>query len=144
MAKYVLDTNIYISRLADKVPTLRTLYTSSVVLFERMTAAPNQREYNQYLALWRVALKEGTLLVPTEADWKKASLISFQLALQIRAQAGGNAPKQLAGKKQQVALDCLLAASAAREGVEVWTTNDSDFLRIQPFFKNLTVTIITP
>jgi predicted nucleic acid-binding protein len=137
--KFVYDTNIYISRLAEMLPPLKTLYASSVVLLERMTAANNRSEYNSHLAAWQKAQKEKLLLVPTAEDWKKAGQISYNLAQERKQQAGGKSPKLTAKVKQEIALDCLLAVTAARQGVMVITTNSADFEAIKRHCRNLKI-----
>jgi predicted nucleic acid-binding protein len=122
--KYVYDTNIYISKLAEKMPPLKTLYASSVVLFERMTSANNRVEYNKHLGAWQQAEKDKLLIVPNREDWKQAGQISHLLAQERKQQAGGKSPKLSSKLKQEIALDCLIAVSAAREGVTVVTTNE--------------------
>jgi predicted nucleic acid-binding protein len=140
--KYVFDTNIYISKFAETIPPLKTLYASSVVLFERMTAANNRHEYNSHISAWQKAEKEKLLLVPSVEDWKKAGQISHNLAQERKQQAGGKAPKLTAKIKQEIALDCLLAVNASRKGVTVITTNASDFEAIKRFCPKLELLIV--
>lgn len=80
MPKFVFDTNILISRLADKLRSYKTLYVSAVVLHERMTAANDLGEYRSYLATWQKAQKEKLLLVPAMEDWQTATRIAYALA----------------------------------------------------------------
>lgn len=137
MPKYVYDTSIYISKLADRIPPLKTLYASSVVLFERMTSANNRSEYNSHLGAWQQAERDKLLIVPNREDWKQAGQISYRLAQERKQEAGGKSPKRTAKVKQEIALDCLIAVSAAREGVTVVTTNAGDFEAIKRHCKNL-------
>jgi predicted nucleic acid-binding protein len=140
--KFVYDTNIYISKLAEKMPPLKTLYDSSVVLFERMTSANNRGEYNKHLGAWQQAEKDKLLIIPNREDWKLAGQISYLLAQERKAQAGGKSPKLSSKVKQEIALDCLIAVSAAREGVTVVTTNNADFDAIKRHCKNLQVMVM--
>ena len=80
MPKFVFDTNILISRQADNLRTYKTLYVSTIVLHERMTAANDIGEYRSYLATWQKAQKENLLLIPTLEDWLTATRISYALA----------------------------------------------------------------
>lgn len=134
--KYVLDTNIIQGKAfaTDKLPT--RLYHSTVVLSEIMTAANDTKELRAYQRLWKEASRDGLLLVPTEQDWQDASRILFLLAQERKQQAGGKSPKHPPVAKQEIALDCLLAMSAYREGVIV-ITNDKDFTAIQRCRKGL-------
>src|SRR5262249_39142871 len=97
------------------------------------------RERRAYEASWRVSKKSGLLIVPTEEDWLKASQISFTLAQQRKQQSGGKSPRLTSKVKQEIAMDCLLAVSAARKGVIVLTRNRHDFDYIKRHCKNLLV-----
>ena len=112
------------------------MYVSAVVLSELMTAANDTKELKGYQESWKVAAENSLLLVPTEQDWQDASRILFLLAQERKQQAGGKAPKRAPVAKQEIALDCLLAISAHREGVIV-ITNDHDFGAIQRYCKML-------
>src|SRR5215468_5184856 len=93
MPKYVFDTNVLISKLSERIEAFETLYVSSIVIFERMTAAYDISEYRSYLKAYNKARKANLLLVPTVEDWLEASSISYRLAQERRAQSGGKAPK---------------------------------------------------
>jgi predicted nucleic acid-binding protein len=80
--------------------------------------------------------------VPNPEDWMTASRIAYALAQERKHQAGGQAPKQTAKVKQEIAFDCLLAASAAREGVTVVTLDRNDFQAIRRHCKNLSLIIV--
>jgi len=139
VAKYIFDTNLVISKSYDPYNLPETTYASSVVIFELMTACNDLRERRAYEAIWRETKKAGLLIVPTEEDWLTASRISFALARERKQQAGGKAPKLTAKAKQEIAMDCLLAVSAAREGITVLTNNRHDFDAIKRHLKRLTV-----
>lgn len=144
MPKYILDTNLIISRKFDPDRTPETTYYSSIVFFELMTACNNLREYRLYQAAWREAEKSKRLIVPTEEDWLKATRISYSLAQERKQQSGGKAPKLTSKAKQEIAMDCLLAVSAAREDVIVLTLNKHDFDSIKRHCKNLKVQLYPP
>ena len=134
--KYVLDTNIIQSKAVAQGDLPSKVYASTVVLSELMTAANDTKELKAYQQWWKAAAKAGLLLVPTEQDWQDASRILFLLAQERKQQAGGKAPKRAPVAKQEIALDCLLAMSAHREGVIV-ITNDKDFGAIQRYRQGL-------
>jgi predicted nucleic acid-binding protein len=137
--KYVFDTNLVISKVYDPYNLPETTYVSSVVIFELMTSCNNLRERRAYEASWRDMKKAGLLLVPTEDDWLLSSKISFALAQERKQQSGGQSPKLSSKVKQEIAMDCLLALSATREGVTVLTLNRHDFDYIKRHCKNLQV-----
>jgi predicted nucleic acid-binding protein len=139
MAKFVLDTNLYISKRFTPNNLPETTYYSSVVLFELMTACNDMREFRAYQMVWNIADKEGLLIVPNEKDWLQASRISFNLSQERKQQSGGKAPKLSAKVKQEILVDCLLAASAAREGIILLTLNHKDFDYIKRYCKSLLV-----
>ena len=134
--KYVLDTNIIQSKAITPGDLPSKLYVSAVVLSELMTAANDVKELKVYQQAWKATRGAGILFVPTEVDWQDASRILYLLAQERKQQAGGKSPKRLPLAKQEVALDCLLAMSASREGVII-ITNDKDFWAIQRFRKGL-------
>jgi predicted nucleic acid-binding protein len=139
MPKYVFDTNLVISRVYDPYKLPETTYASSVVFFELMTACNDLRERRAYEASWRETKKSELLIIPTEEDWLTASRISFALAQERKQQSGGRAPKLTSKAKQDIAMDCLLAVSAAREGVIVLTRDKNDFDAIRRHCRNLKV-----
>ncbi len=141
MPKYILDTNLIISRKFDPQNSPETTYYSSIVLFELMTACNDWKELRSYQAVWKITKKAGLLIVPTAEDWLTASRSSFALAQERKQQAGagGKAPKLSSKVKQEIAMDCLLAVSATREGITVLTNNRHDFDAIRRQLKRLTV-----
>jgi predicted nucleic acid-binding protein len=139
MAKFVLDTNLYISKRFTPNNLPETTYYSSVVLFELMTACNDLREFRAYQLVWNLAEKDGLLIVPNEKDWLRASRISFNLSQERKQQSGGKAPKLSSKVKQEILMDCLLAVSVAREGAVLLTLNHKDFDYIRRHCKNLQV-----
>lgn len=136
MPKYVLDTNVVQRKDFDPDVLPAQTYASSVVLFELMNACNDVKELKAYQRACQQADKNGLLLMPTRIDWLEAGRISYLLAQERKQQAGGKAPKRAATAKQEIAMDCLLAMSAHREGVTV-ITNDKDFWAIQRYRKGL-------
>jgi predicted nucleic acid-binding protein len=137
--KYLFDTNLVKSKAYDPKKLPETTYASSVVLFELMTSCNDMRERRAYEASWRDSKKDGVLIIPNEEDWLAASKISFTLAQERKQQAGGNSPKLSSKIKQEIALDCLIAISAARNGIIVLTLNKKDFEYIKRHCKDLEV-----
>lgn len=139
MAKFVLDINLYISKRfkPDNLP--ETTCYSSVVLFELMAGCNDLREFRAYQMVWKIAEKDGLLIVPTEQDWLQASRISFHLSQERKQQAGGKAPKLSSKVKQEILMDCLLAVSSSREDAILLTLNHKDFDYIRRHCKNLQV-----
>jgi predicted nucleic acid-binding protein len=137
--KYVFDTNLIISKQYDPYRLPETTFYSSVVFFELMTSSNDLRERRLLEASWRDAKKDGVILVPTEEDWLAASKISFALAQDRKQEAGGKSKRLSSKIKQEIVMDCLLAVSAAREGVIVLTLNKEDFDYIKRHCKSLQV-----
>src|SRR5262245_26351041 len=104
-----------------------------------MTASNDLKEFRSYHGVWNEAKKKKRLIVPTETDWLTATRISYMLAQERKHQTGGKAPCLTSKVKQEIAMDCLLAVSAAREGVIVLTLNKQDFDAIKRHCKNLQV-----
>ena len=125
MPRYTFDTNIIKGYKVEQLP--ENFYMSSVVLSELMTGAVDKSEFDGYQETWRRHAKDGTLIIPTEANW---------LAQERRRKGGGKAPRWTPSAKQELAMDALIATSARREGVTV-VTNDTDFDAIQYYCKTL-------
>lgn len=136
MPKFLPDTNIFQSKVfaREKLPT--PLYFSSVVFNELMTACNDTKELKAYQKAWKENAGDGFLIVPTESDWLEAGRIQFLLAQERKKDAGGKSPKRTAKIKQEIALDCLIAVSCARENVTV-ITSDGDFWEIRRYLKKL-------
>ncbi len=132
-AIYLLDTNIVAERRARSVSPRE--YVSAVVLTELMAAA-DAEEFKLYQAVWRVHEQDGTLILPTVEDWQPAARILHLLTQSRKKKAQGKSPRRTPTAKQELALDVLIAVSAAREGVTV-VTNDSDFEAIRYYHKKL-------
>lgn len=136
MPKLLPDTNIIQSKVfATRKPPSR-LYYSSVVFSELMSACNDRKELKSYQTAWHLADKNELLIVPTKEDWLEAGRIQFRLAQERKKDAGGKSPKRAAKVKQELALDCLIAVSCAREGITI-ITNDNDFWAIGRYLKRL-------
>ena len=135
MPKFLLDTNILQAKIAEEnLP--KPIYVSAIVLSEMMTACNDTKELRAYQLVWKTARANRRLIVPTESDWLGASRIQFLLAQERKTNAGGKAPKRPAKVKQELALDCLIAVSCAREDITV-ITNDGDFEAIRRYLKKM-------
>ena len=78
----------------------------------------------------------GKLIVPAVEDWATVARLLHLLAQDRKKKARGKSPRRTPTAKQELALDVLIAVSAAREGVTV-VTNDSDFEAIRYYHKKL-------
>jgi predicted nucleic acid-binding protein len=134
--KSLFDTNIVQSKAFLTFSDHRKICFSSVVFCELMTACNDRKELKEYQSAWKSAREEDILIVPTEEDWLVAARIQFILAQERKQDAGGKSLKRSAKVKQELAMDCLIAASACREKVAV-ITNDNDFFAIQRHLKGL-------
>jgi predicted nucleic acid-binding protein len=134
MPRYTFDTNIIKGYKVERLPD--NFYMSAVVLSELMTGAVDKSEVDGYQETWRRHAKDGTLIIPVEADWLMVGKVLYWLAQERRKKAGGKAPRWAPSAKQELAMDALIATSARREGVTV-VTNDTDFDAIQYYCKTL-------
>jgi predicted nucleic acid-binding protein len=136
--RFLVDTNIIQGKsfFGKKLPT--PLCFSVVVFTELMTACNDTKELKQYQKAWRDSVKENILIVPTENDWLEAARIQYLLAQDRKKYAGGKSPRRSARVKQEVALDCLIAVSCAREKITV-LTSDGDFRAIGHYLKKLKI-----
>lgn len=136
MDKFLTDTNIIEGKAFSENELPAPLYFSSVVFSELMTACNDTKELKRYQKAWKDVSEENFLVVPTESDWLEASRIQFYLSQERKKDAGGKSPRRTAKVKQELALDCLIAVSCARENITV-VTNDNDFWAIRRFLKKL-------
>ena len=136
MSLFLPDTNIIQSKDFSFEELYKPLCFSAVVFTELMTACNDTKELKAYQKGWKDALADGVLIVPTTDDWLEAGRIQFLLAQERKKDAGGKSPRRKASVKQEIALDCLIAVSAARENITV-ITNDGDFREIGRYLKKL-------
>jgi predicted nucleic acid-binding protein len=134
--KYTFDTNIITGYKHEELP--KKFYMSAVVLSELMTAAVGKSEFDAYVATWESHNRDGTLIVPTVADWLMASKALYRIAQNRKAAAGGKAPRWPPAAKQEVTMDALLASCARRERVVV-VTDDKDYVSIQHYCAGLVI-----
>jgi predicted nucleic acid-binding protein len=130
VAKYLLDTNIYIAATRDDTWNAELeaflwswtpfIFISSVVAGELLTGAVRpeleRRTYSEFIA----PLEEtDRLITPTHAAWTRAGRIIAKLIRAKRLGADG-VPKSFFN-------DCLIATSARDHGCTIITQNTKDF-----------------
>lgn len=130
MARYVLDTNVYIHaiRSADARAELAGwqramaphIYQHAVVVSELVVGARDAATWSRWYERWVLpAERVGRVLVPGYATWLRASKIISRLSGMGRIGPGRVKPGFYN--------DCLLAASAREHGHVVVTHNQGDF-----------------
>lgn len=133
MAKYVLDTNIYIRALRDRASRdelarwqrlmAPRLYQHSVVAAEILVGARDQRTFERWHAAWVApAERVRRVITPSRSGWIEAARILTRL---VEARQLPPAPV-----KPGFFNDCLIATSAIEHGFTVITYNTDDFKRI--------------
>ncbi len=135
MAEYLFDTNIVAERSLAALP--QRAHVSAIVLTEMMAAA-DADEFKVYQITWQRQAKAGRLIVPVVDDWPLVARILHLLTQDRKKKAGGKSPRRTPTAKQELAMDVLIAVSAARAGVTV-VTNDSDFEAIRYYYKKLKI-----
>jgi predicted nucleic acid-binding protein len=136
--KYVFDTRLIISGNYDPRRLPETTCVSSVVQYELMQTIQDRSERKAYGLAWDKMQEAGLTVVPSDEDLLAAR--NIQLALeQERQQADGKLPGLSPKKRQEMAIDCLLAVTAARQGVIILALNRQDFDYLKPYCKNLQV-----
>ena len=128
----LLDSSIYISAMrvgGDAALLLRRwarespLWLSSVVLEELYAGA--EAEGSRVLEkLERDFEKANRVLTPNAGDWTRAGRVLARLGRKYGYERIGQA---------RLTNDALIATSAARTGITVFTANPRDFLRLAEF-----------
>lgn len=139
MPKYVFDTRLMISPNYDPYQLPETTCLSSVVYYEFMNTCKDRNERQAYGLAWRNMEEAGLLVIPSDEDMIEANRISAELIRECIHPSGDKVAKLSAKVKQEIALDCLLAVTAAREGVIILALHEQDFDYIKPYCKNLRV-----
>jgi predicted nucleic acid-binding protein len=138
MAGILFDTSIYIAALRQgetAILNLRwarrardgnshPLWLSAVVLSELLVGARDNRSRRQLLEMEKVFTKLQRILVPMQSDWT--------LTGQVLARVGEKYGYEQIGRAR-LTNDALIAISAARHGITVWTNNAEDFKKIVEF-----------
>jgi predicted nucleic acid-binding protein len=113
------DAGLLVRRWARESP----LWLSSVVL-EELYAGSNPNDYRVLEKLERDFERARRVLIPNLSDWIHAGKILARLAQKYGYERIGQA---------RLTNDALIAASAARTGFTVLTTNQRDFARLAEF-----------
>ena len=138
MAGIVFDTSVYISALRKGDASLFSvrratragdqftspLWLSAVVLEELYAGAQDPRMKKLCARLEKSFEKVGRLLVPVGSDWTACGQILSQIGQKYGYEQIGRA---------RMTNDTLIAVSAARSGLTIFTTNAADFRRIAEF-----------
>jgi predicted nucleic acid-binding protein len=132
MQKVLHDTSLYVHAFRNKnVPFLVArsmapsvpVYMSSVVL-EELYAGSDQRDRREIEHIEREFDRLNRVVVPNLTDWTKTGKVLSLIASKYGYEAIGQA---------RLTNDTLIAVSASRLGVRVFTTNEKDFSRIAEF-----------
>jgi predicted nucleic acid-binding protein len=113
------DAALVLTRWALESP----LWLSSVVL-EELYAGANPNDHRMIEKLQRDFEKAGRVLTPNLNDWANAGKILARLARKYGYERIGQA---------RLTNDALIATSASRTGVVVFTINERDFAHLAEF-----------
>lgn len=128
----LFDSSIYISalRMGGKASVVlqrwaqeTPLWLSSVVL-EELYAGANAHDFRILDKLGRDFERAGRILVPNLSDWIDTGKILARLARKYGYERIGQA---------RLTNDALIATSAARTGITLFTANQRDFARLAEF-----------
>ncbi len=132
MRPALLDTSIYVSALRrghDATLALRRfasgapLWLSAVVLQE-LYAGTSDRDRPVIERMERHFDAANRILVPNLGDWTQTGRILARLAVKYHYEPTG---------RVRLTNDALIAMSAGRTGIRVFTTNARDFSRLAEF-----------
>ena len=130
--KVLFDSSIYIRSLRDEgeagLALLRWLgpapiWGSSVVL-EELYAGVSSRDHRIVEKIELEFERVNRMLVPNQRDWNRAGHLLNRIANKYGYESIG---------RSRLTNDAVIAASAARSGVEVITSNARDFSRLAEF-----------
>ena len=132
MRPILFDTSVYISALRqghDSILALRRLTPDaplwlSAVVLEELYAGVGDRDRPVIERLERDMNKINRLLVPNLGDWTQAGKILYRLAAKYHFERIGQG---------RLTNDALIAMSAGRLGIRVFTTNARDFSKLAEF-----------
>ena len=132
MRPALFDTSVYISALwqgHDAILALRRLTPDaplwlSAVVLEELYAGVGDRDRPVIERLERDMNKINRLLVPNLGDWTQAGKTLNRLAAKYHYEKIGQG---------RLTNDALIATSAGRLGIRVFTTNARDFSRLAEF-----------
>lgn len=138
MARFVLDTNVYIEAIRDEEARRAlaawqrrmapSLYQHAAVISEILVGAKDEATFDRWHERW-IAPAERVMRVitPTYGAWRRATRIVVRLVEDGHVNIGGISTSFFN--------DCLIAASAREHGYTVVTHNLGDFAiiaRIEP------------
>jgi|SRR5277367_847199 len=132
MGPVLFDTSLYITALRagdDALAALRRfapsvpLCLSSVVL-EELYAGVKPRDSRVIERLERHFDKAGRILTPSLSDWGACGKVLAKLAAKYGYEQIG---------QSRLTNDALIAMSAARRGITIFTANKRDFARLAEF-----------
>lgn len=133
MAKYVVDTNLYVEAIltdegnaalaAFQRRCAPSLFQHSTVAQEILAGARDEVDYRKYHEDWVEPFERlERIITPTHAAWLRAARIMARLV-----ERGHRSP---GGFSRSFLNDCLIAASARDQGFVLVTRNTSDFALI--------------
>ncbi len=132
MQPALFDTSIYIAALRrgdDAALALRRLAAGaplwlSAVVLEELYAGAGDREWRLVERLERDFERVKRLLVPSLSDWTQAGRVLARLAIKYDYEQIGQG---------RLTNDALIAMSAGRLGIRVFTANERDYRRLAEF-----------
>ena len=132
MQPALFDTSIYIAALRrgdDAALALRRLAAGaplwlSAVVLEELYAGAGDREGRLVERLERDFERVKRLLVPSLSDWTQAGRVLARLAIKYDYEQIGQG---------RLTNDALIAMSAGRLGIRVFTANERDYRRLAEF-----------
>ncbi len=132
MRPALFDTSVYISALRqghDAILALRRLTPDaplwlSAVVLEELYAGVGDRDRPVIKRLERDMNNINRLLVPNLSDWTQAGKVLNLLVTKYQFEKIG---------RGRLTNDALIATSAGRLGIRVYTTNARDFSRLAEF-----------
>lgn len=134
MPAVLFDTSVYVAALRGDSGTFDRLRHArnsvvwlSAVVLEELYAGSSAHSRRRIQRLERDFHNVGRLLVPSLSDWTQTGRVLAQFAARYGFEPIG---------RGRLTNDTLIATSAARMGIQVWTLNEKDYTRIaaiQPF-----------
>jgi predicted nucleic acid-binding protein len=97
---------------------------ASAVVLEELYAGADERSKAWVEQLEREHVREDRILVPNREDWIETGEVLNRLAVRYGYEQIG---------RGRLTNDALIAVSAGRAGVRVFTTNTKDFQRLAEF-----------
>ena len=137
MAKYVLDTNIYIQALrdAERLRCLKrfllrngtSVHLASIVAMELRAGARTRAQQSAVEGLFEPYVSRGLVVTPTFEAFVHAGRVVAETSAKVG---------DYATSPQRLANDALLAASCRESGVSLITANVKDFAAIKRYMRD--------